>query len=113
MLRRLSVFAGGWSLEPAEAVLADGSIYSDMTRVVKNATGYDLKHLFVGAEGTLGIITRIAVKLEPPFVPSLDQYLELIAEDELLELTPKNLRLRKRHLTANERERAARTAGPR
>jgi len=48
-----------------EAVLADGSIYSDMTRVVKNATGYDLKHLFVGAEGTLGIVTRIAVKLEP------------------------------------------------
>ncbi|MBZ7926029.1 FAD-binding oxidoreductase [Ensifer adhaerens] len=48
-----------------EAVLADGSIYSDMTRVVKNAAGYDLKHLFVGAEGTLGIITRIAVKLEP------------------------------------------------
>jgi GTP-binding protein len=54
----------------------------------------------------------IAVKLEPPFVPSLDQFLELIAEDELLELTPKNLRLRKRHLTANERERAARSPAP-
>ncbi len=50
----------------------------------------------------------IAVKLEPPFVPSLDQYLELVAEDELLELTPKSLRLRKRFLTSNERERAAR-----
>jgi GTP-binding protein len=50
----------------------------------------------------------IAVKLEPPFVPSLDQYLEMIGEDELLELTPKNLRLRKRFLTANEREKAAR-----
>ncbi|MFS8049659.1 FAD-binding oxidoreductase [Rhizobium sp. BR 314] len=48
-----------------EAVLADGSTYSDMTRVVKNAAGYDLKHLFVGAEGTLGIITRVVVKLEP------------------------------------------------
>jgi FAD/FMN-containing dehydrogenase len=48
-----------------EAVLADGSVYCDLTRVVKNAAGYDLKHLFVGAEGTLGIITRIAVKLEP------------------------------------------------
>ncbi len=32
-----------------EAVLADGSIYSDLTRVVKNAAGYDLKHLFIGA----------------------------------------------------------------
>ena len=50
----------------------------------------------------------IAVKLETPFVPSLDQFLELIAEDELLELTPKDLRLRKRHLTSQERERAAR-----
>ncbi len=49
----------------------------------------------------------IAVRLEPPFIPSLDQYLELIAEDELLELTPKNLRLRKRHLAAQEREKAA------
>ena len=48
-----------------EAVLADGSVYTDLTRVVKNAAGYDLKHLFVGAEGTLGVITRIAVKLEP------------------------------------------------
>jgi GTP-binding protein len=50
----------------------------------------------------------IAVKLEPPFVPSLDQYLELIGDDELLELTPQHLRLRKRHLTASEREKAAR-----
>lgn len=48
-----------------EAVLADGSIYSDLTRVVKNAAGYDLKHLFVGSEGTLGIITRLAIRLEP------------------------------------------------
>lgn len=47
-----------------EAVLADGTVYSDMTRVVKNATGYDLKHLFIGAEGTLGIVTRVVIKLE-------------------------------------------------
>ncbi len=48
-----------------EVVLPDGSIYSDLTRVVKNAAGYDLKHLFIGAEGTLGIVTRVAIKLEP------------------------------------------------
>ncbi len=48
-----------------EAVLPDGSIYRDLTRVVKNAAGYDLKHLFIGSEGTLGIVTRIAIKLEP------------------------------------------------
>jgi FAD/FMN-containing dehydrogenase len=48
-----------------EAVLPDGTIYSDLTRVVKNAAGYDLKHLLIGAEGTLGIVTRAALKLEP------------------------------------------------
>lgn len=48
-----------------EAVLPDGTIYSDMTRVVKNTAGYDLKHLFIGAEGTLGIVTRVVIKLEP------------------------------------------------
>jgi FAD/FMN-containing dehydrogenase len=47
-----------------EAVLADGSIYSDLTRVVKNTAGYDLKQLFIGAEGTLGVVTRVALKLE-------------------------------------------------
>ena len=48
-----------------EAVMADGAIYSDLTRVVKNAAGYDLKHLFIGAEGTLGLVTRVVLKLDP------------------------------------------------
>ncbi len=52
----------------------------------------------------------IAVRLEPPMVLSLDQFMEMIGEDELLELTPKNLRLRKRHLSAQARERAGRTS---
>ncbi len=47
-----------------EAVLPDGSIYGDLTRVVKNTAGYDLKHLLIGAEGTLGIVTRAAIKLD-------------------------------------------------
>lgn len=47
-----------------EAVLPDGSVYSDLTRVVKNSAGYDLKHLLIGAEGTLGIVTRVAIKLD-------------------------------------------------
>jgi FAD/FMN-containing dehydrogenase len=48
-----------------EAVLADGTVYRDLTRVVKNAAGYDLKHLFIGSEGSLGIVTKAAIKLEP------------------------------------------------
>ena len=48
-----------------EAVLADGTVLSQMTRVVKNNTGYDLRHLFAGSEGTLGVITRAVIRLRP------------------------------------------------
>ena len=48
-----------------EAVMPTGEILSDLTRVVKVAAGYDIKHLLIGAEGTLGIITRLAIKLDP------------------------------------------------
>lgn len=48
-----------------EAVMPDGSVMTDLTRIVKNAAGYDLKHLLIGAEGTLGIITKLAIKLDP------------------------------------------------
>lgn len=48
-----------------EAVLADGTIVSSMSRVLKNNAGYDLKQLFIGSEGTLGIVTRAVLRLRP------------------------------------------------
>jgi FAD/FMN-containing dehydrogenase len=46
-----------------EAVLADGTVLSSMSPLIKNNTGYDLKHLFIGSEGTLGVITRLVLRL--------------------------------------------------
>ncbi len=48
-----------------EVVLADGTIWQGLRSLRKNNTGYDLKHLFIGAEGTLGIITAATLKLYP------------------------------------------------
>ncbi len=48
-----------------EAVLPDGTIISSMDKMLKNNAGYDLKQLFIGSEGTLGIITNTIVKLMP------------------------------------------------
>lgn len=48
-----------------EVVLPDGSIWNGLTALRKNNTGFDLKHLFIGAEGTLGIVTAAVLKLHP------------------------------------------------
>ncbi|PCJ17011.1 MAG: FAD-binding oxidoreductase [SAR86 cluster bacterium] len=48
-----------------EAVLADGTIIDGLHKLRKNNTGYDLKQLFIGSEGTLGVITQAVLKLSP------------------------------------------------
>lgn len=48
-----------------EVVLADGRIWDGLRSLRKDNTGYDLKHLFIGAEGTLGLITAATLKLFP------------------------------------------------
>jgi len=48
-----------------EAVLPDGQIWNGLKRLRKDNTGYDLRHLLIGAEGTLGVITAATLKLFP------------------------------------------------
>lgn len=46
-----------------ECVLADGRVLSNLSKLKKDNTGYDLKHLFMGSEGTLGVITAATLKM--------------------------------------------------
>lgn len=48
-----------------EVVLPDGTVLTSLNKMQKNNTGYDLKHLFIGAEGTLGVVTRLVLRLFP------------------------------------------------
>jgi len=48
-----------------EVVLANGTIVTSLNKMLKNNAGYDLKHLFMGSEGTLGIITKLVLRLFP------------------------------------------------
>lgn len=51
-----------------EAVLSDGSIYNGLAPLKKDNRGYDLKHLLIGAEGTLGVVTRATLSLVPALI---------------------------------------------
>ena len=46
-----------------ETVLADGTIISSLKKIIKDNSAYDIKHLFIGSEGTLGVITKAVLKL--------------------------------------------------
>lgn len=48
-----------------EAVLADGTVLTSLNKMLKNNAGFDLKQLFIGSEGTLGVITRVVFRLKP------------------------------------------------
>lgn len=48
-----------------EAVLADGTVINALRKVIKNNTGYDLRQLFIGSEGTLGVVTAVVLRLFP------------------------------------------------
>ncbi|MEM9734671.1 MAG: FAD-binding oxidoreductase [Pseudomonadota bacterium] len=57
-----------------EAVLPDGSVLNELSPLRKNNTGYDLRHLLIGSEGTLGIITGASLVLKPAPAQTLTAY---------------------------------------
>jgi FAD/FMN-containing dehydrogenase len=70
-----------------EAVLADGTVLTSLNRMLKNNAGYDLKQLFIGSEGTLGVVTRAELRLVSrtrsqetllAALPSFDALVELL-----------------------------------
>lgn len=69
-----------------EVVLPDGRIWNGMRALRKDSSGYDLKHLFIGAEGTLGIVTKAVMRLHPR--PQRDQtmFASVGDSDRLMEL---------------------------
>ena len=75
-----------------EVVLPDGTIMNGLRRLRKDNTGYDLKQLFLGTEGTLGIITKAVLKLFPSLA---DKATSLVAMSDLASTTKLLAKLRK------------------
>jgi FAD/FMN-containing dehydrogenase len=69
-----------------EAVLPDGRIWNGLRSLRKDNTGYDLKHIFIGAEGTLGIITAAVLKLFPRSSATATAWMAVPSPDAALNL---------------------------
>jgi FAD/FMN-containing dehydrogenase len=69
-----------------EAVLPDGRLWDGLRALRKDNTGYDLKQLFIGAEGTLGIITAAVLKLHPRPTASATAWIEVANPQRAVEL---------------------------
>jgi FAD/FMN-containing dehydrogenase len=69
-----------------EAVLPDGRVWDGLRALRKDNTGYDLKQLFIGAEGTLGIITAAVLRLHPKPTASVVAWIEVPDPEGAVEL---------------------------
>ncbi len=69
-----------------EAVLPNGELWSGLSRLRKNVSGYDLKQLLIGAEGTLGLITAATLKLFPVLRSRAVAFAGLRSPDDALRL---------------------------
>ena len=69
-----------------EVVLPGGAILTSLNTMIKNNAGYDLKQLFIGSEGTLGIITRLVLRLYPKPVCTMAAVCALASYDHVVRL---------------------------
>ncbi|WP_456636046.1 FAD-binding oxidoreductase [Bradyrhizobium sp. USDA 10063] len=69
-----------------ETVLADGTILSSLRGLDKDNTGYDLNQLFIGSEGTLGVVTRARLRLHPKPVAEANAFLAVTSVEAALRL---------------------------
>ena len=76
-----------------EAVLPDGSVEYFSSNVVKNTTGYNLKDLIVGSEGTLAIVTQVTLKLLPAPVETCSLVIPFNSLEECADMVPRLIAL--------------------
>lgn len=69
-----------------EVVLVDGTVVSSLNKMIKNNAGFDLKQLFIGSEGTLGVITRVVLRLYPQPASTLVALCAVRSYDDVLRL---------------------------
>ncbi|MBO0766925.1 MAG: FAD-binding oxidoreductase [Hyphomicrobiaceae bacterium] len=85
-----------------EVVLADGRVWNGLNRLKKDNTGYDLKDLFIGSEGTLGVITAAVLKLFPKPAEKATSFVALADLDAALALFSLGQEIAGPHFTAFE-----------
>jgi FAD/FMN-containing dehydrogenase len=69
-----------------EAVLPNGEVWNGLKRLRKDNTGYDLKQLLIGAEGTLGVVTAASLKLQPVLASRATAFVGLRSPDDAIKL---------------------------